>query len=136
MSGHAKKDNDFSSALKKAKGLGSAHEGPEHWAAQKITAIANIPLILWLVFSIVRLQGASYQDFTHWLAMPLHAILMILLVISVLYHARLGTQVVVEDYVHCKCMKTVKLIGMKLFFFAVGVACIFSVLKIAFVAGI
>lgn len=133
MSGH---NNDkFAAPLKSAKGLGSAKEGVDHWMKQKITALANIPLILWLVFSIVSLQGASHAEFTQWLSQPLNAILMILLVISVSFHAKLGAQVITEDYVSCEGFKMFKLIGQKLFFFAIAVACIFSVLKIAFTAG-
>lgn len=131
MSGHNKK-SDYIAPLKKAKGLGSAHEGADHWLMQKITALANIPLVIWLIFSIVGLQGASYGQFTAWMGQPVNAVLMILLVISVLYHAKLGTQVIAEDYISCECFKMIKLIGMKLFFSAIGVACIFSVLKIAF----
>lgn len=133
---HCKKKNDaFITPLKKAKGLGSAHHGVGHWMAQKITAIVNVPLILWLVFSIVKLQGASYGEFTGWMAQPLNAILMICLVVSVLYHATLGAQVITEDYIHCKAFKMVKLVGQKVFFTALGIACVFSVLKIAFTAG-
>lgn len=130
MSGHQK--HSYAAPLKKAKGLGSAHEGADHWLKQKITAIANIPLVLWFIFSIIGLQGASHAQFTSWLAQPVNAVLMILLVISVLYHAKLGAQVITEDYISCEGFKLVKLIGQKLAFFALGVACIFSVLKIAF----
>lgn len=128
---HTEKDR-LKSPLAKARGHGSAHHGAEHWLHQKITALANIPLILWLVWSIVKMKGATYAQFTAWLAAPLNAVLMILLIISVLYHARLGTQVVVEDYISNPCLRTAKLIGIRLFFFAIGVACLFSVLKIAF----
>lgn len=119
------------SPLAKARGHGSAHHGADHWLHQKITAIANVPLVIWLVYSIVDMKGASYGEFTAWLAAPLNAVLMILLLISTLYHARLGTQVVIEDYIASPCLRTAKLIGIRLFFFAIGVACIFSVLKIA-----
>lgn len=119
------------SPLAKARGLGSAHHGTDHWLAQRITAIANIPLIAWLIISIVNLQGATHAQFTNWLAQPHNAILMILLILSVFYHARLGTQVVTEDYISSSGLKMAKLIVQKLFFFALGVACIFSVLKIA-----
>lgn len=128
---HSEQDR-LKSPLAKARGHGSAHHGAEHWLHQKITAIANVPLVVWLVYSIVDLKGASYAEFTAWLAAPLNAVLMILLIVSALYHARLGTQVVVEDYIASPCLRTAKLIGIRLFFFAVGVACIFSVLKIAF----
>lgn len=133
MSGH--KQDKYQAPLKTAKGLGSAHDGTDHWLKQKVTALANIPLIIWLIWSIVGLKGASYEVFTTWLAQPLNAILMILMIISVMVHAKLGAQVITEDYVHCESLKMVKLIGQKLFFFAIAVACIFSVLKIAFTAG-
>lgn len=124
-------DTGMKSALGRARGLGSAKEGSDHWMSQRITAIANIPLVLWLVFSIVNLKGANYAEFTSWLATPLNAILMILFIVSVFYHAKLGAQVVTEDYVHNEGLKFAKLIGQKLFFFGLGIACIFSILKIA-----
>ncbi len=117
--------------LGRARGLGSAGHGSDHWMKQRVTAIANIPLVLWLVFSIVSLKGASYKEFTSWLSEPLNAILMILFILSTFYHAKLGSQVVTEDYIHNEGLKIFKLIGQKLFFFGLGVACIFSILKIA-----
>ncbi len=131
---HSEKDR-LKSPLAKARGLGSGHHGVDHWMHQRITAIANVPLVLWLVWSIVKMKGATYAQFTAWLAYPLNAILMILLIVSTLYHARLGTQVVIEDYISSSWCRTVKLILIRLFFTAIGVACIFSVLKIAFTAG-
>ncbi len=128
--------NEFTAPLKTAKGYGSAKEGTDHWMKQKITAIANVPLVIWLIWSIVGLQGATHAQFTAWLAHPIHAILMILLIISVMFHAKLGAQVITEDYISNEGFKMVKLIGQKIFFFGLAVACIFSVLKIAFVAGI
>lgn len=124
-------DKGIKTPLGRARGLGSAKEGTDHWMAQRITAIANIPLMLWLVYSIVSLKGASHAEFSHWLAHPVNAILMILVVISTFYHAKLGSQVVVEDYIHHEGFKMMKLIGMKLFFLAAAVACIFSIFKIA-----
>ena len=132
----AEQQHEFITPLKKAKGLGSAHEGVDHWMKQKITAIANVPLVLWLILSILSLQGASHDQFTYWLSQPLNAILMILLVISVFIHAKLGAQVITEDYVSTEWFKLMKLIGQKVFFFALGIACIFSILKIAFTAGV
>ncbi len=127
-----KNKDPYVSPLKKAKGLGSSHEGVDHWLMQKITAIASVPLVLWLICSIIGLQGASHAEFTQWLAKPPHAILMILLVISAMLHAKLGMQTITEDYISNEGFKMFKLIGQKLFFFALGVACIFSILKIAF----
>lgn len=125
-------DKGIKTPLARARGLGSARDGVEHWFQQRVTAIANIPLVIWFVYSVVDLAGADYATFTNWLQQPLNAILMILFIISTFYHAKLGTQVVVEDYIHDEGFKIVKLIGMKLFFFGIGVACIFSILKIAF----
>ncbi|MEM6782028.1 MAG: succinate dehydrogenase, hydrophobic membrane anchor protein [Pseudomonadota bacterium] len=125
-------NTQIKSDLAKARGLGSAHHGTGHWMHQKLTAIANIPLVIWFVFSMISLIGASYAEYTAWLAQPINAILMILLVISTFYHAVLGSQVVVEDYISHKGLRLFKIIGQKLFFFAFAVACIFSILKVAF----
>lgn len=120
------------SDLARARGLGSAHHGTGHWMAQKITALANIPLVAWMVYSVVDNIGATHAQFTTWLAQPLNAILMILFVISTFYHAQLGAQVITEDYVSCKVMRLAKIIGQKLFLFALAAASIFSILKVAF----
>ena len=128
--------DQYAEPLKKAKGLGSAHEGTDHWMMQKITAIANVPLVLWLIWSIVGLQGATHAQFTFWLAQPANAVLMIMLIISVMYHAKLGTQVITEDYISTEWFKTMKLIGQKMFFFGLALMCIFCVLKIAFTTGV
>ena len=121
----------FKNPLARARGLGSAKEGADHWFAQRITAIANIPLMLWLVWSMVGLKDSTYSEFTAWLAQPVTAILMILVILSTFYHAKLGSQVVTEDYIHCEGFKMVKLIGQKLFFFGLAIVCIFSILKVA-----
>jgi succinate dehydrogenase / fumarate reductase membrane anchor subunit len=124
--------------LKNAKGAGSTHHGHEHWMAQKITAIANLPLILWLIWSIISLysNGASYELFTAWAGHPVHAILLIAMFLSVFYHAKLGAQVITEDYISCTWFRKFKIIGQVLVFTLLGIACIFSVLKIAFMAGV
>lgn len=126
------KNETIKSPLGKARGMGSARDGVEHWIHQRITAIASLPLMLWLTYAVLSVQGFSYEEFTAWLAAPLNAILMILAILSVFYHAALGAQTIVEDYVHHEGFKIFKLIGIKLFFFAASVACVFSVLKIAF----
>ncbi len=124
-------DHGMKTPLARARGLGSAKEGTNHWFMQRVTAIANIPLMIWLIYSVLDMRGAGYSEFTYWLGQPMNAILMILVILSTFYHAKLGSQVVVEDYIHNEGFKMVKLIGMKLFFFGAGVACIFSILKIA-----
>lgn len=127
----SKNDTSLQSPLGKAKGLGSAHTGTHHWLMQRVSAVASLPLIIWMVYSIFKLQGATYGEFTTWLSNPLHAVLAILFILSTFYHAVLGNQVIVEDYISCKWFRMTKLIGMKLFFIALAVACIFSILTLA-----
>lgn len=123
------------SKMAQAKGLGASGEGTGNWMSIRITALANIPLVLWFVFSMAGLKGAFYAVFIAWVSSPLNAILLILLVISVFYHAVLGSREIVEDYIHHEGFKLFKIIATRLFFFALGIACIFSILKIAFTAG-
>lgn len=129
-----KKESEFIEPLKKAKGLGSAHEGVDHWMAQKITAIINAPIILWFVFSMINNMGKSYAEFTAWVAHPVHTILLLVMVVSVFYHAKLGAQVITEDYISSKSFRLFKLIAQKIFFLVLGISCVYSILKIAFMA--
>ncbi len=129
-------DTGMKAPLARAKGLGSARGCVEHWMHQRITALALVPLVIWFVYSIVKLAGADYASFTNWLAQPLNAILMILLIVAGFYHAALGTQVIAEDYIHHEGLKMAKLIGIKLFFIGLGVVCVFSILKVAFTVGV
>ncbi len=125
-------ENDgIKTPLARARGLGSARQGVHHWMHQRMTSVANIPLVVWFVYSVVMLKGADYEVFTTWLAQPLNAVLMILFIVSVFYHAVLGVQVVIEDYIHNEGCKVVKLALLKLVFIALSVASIFSILKIA-----
>lgn len=120
------------SPLAKARGMGAAHHGSGHWLHQRITSVSNLFLMLWLVWSVVHLPSASYQDVSLWLAQPVNAILMTLAVLSTFYHAVLGIQVVIEDYVQCEFSKIMSLIAVRLVFVALGVAAIFSILKVSF----
>src|SRR5689334_14962979 len=70
------------------------------WIGLRASAVVNIPLVLWLVYSVISLQGADYATFTSWLAQPVNAILMIIFILSTFYHAALGSHEVIEDYVH------------------------------------
>jgi succinate dehydrogenase / fumarate reductase membrane anchor subunit len=117
--------------LARARGLGAAHGGIGHWKAQRLTALANAVLVLWFVFSAMALAGAGYDEVCAWLASPLAATLMILLIISVFYHAALGLQVIVEDYVHHPGIRIAALVLIRLLLFALAVACIVAVLIVA-----
>lgn len=125
-------EDGIKTPLARARGLGAAHSGSEHWWAERLTSVAALPLTLWLAWSVMVMPDWGYESFLLWLHAPVNAILMVLTVLVMFYHAALGAQVIVEDYIHHEGFKTFKLIGIKLYFFAAGVACIFAILKIAF----
>lgn len=119
------------SPLGRVRGLGSAKEGAHHWWTQRVTAAANLFLMLWFLIAVARLPGYDQAAVVAWLHSPWAAIPMLLLIGSVFYHFRLGLQVVIEDYVHNESRVALMLL---LTFFTLGTAAIaaFSVLKIAF----
>jgi succinate dehydrogenase / fumarate reductase membrane anchor subunit len=119
------------SPLGRAIGLGSAKEGVEHWWAERITAVALVPLTLWFVASIIAHTGSDYATFIGWLRTPLATIMMVLLLIALFYHTALGLQVIIEDYVH-SAAKIPALVIMRLGCFALAIAGILATLRIAF----
>ncbi len=120
------------SDLGRVRHLGSAKEGTDHWWAQRLTAVALVPLSLWFVWSAVVLAGADHAAFTAWLGIPYNTLLMVLLVVALFHHLQLGLQVVVEDYVHTESAKVTMLILNKFAAYIFGATCILSVLKVAF----
>jgi succinate dehydrogenase / fumarate reductase membrane anchor subunit len=117
--------------LKTARGLGSAKDGTAHWWAQRMTALALIPLTIWFVASVAALAGADHAAFVQWIGSPIVATLMILLVVATFHHAQLGIQVVIEDYVHNEPAKIAMIVGVKGTAVVLGVAAIVAVLRIA-----
>ena len=120
--------------LGRVRGLGSAKHGAHHWWRQRITAGSNLFLMVWLLVSIARLPAYDYDTVHAWMASAWAAIPMILLIVSVFYHFRLGLQVLIEDYQHDEGrVATLVLLN----FFTIGAAAIaiFSILRIAFSAG-
>jgi succinate dehydrogenase / fumarate reductase membrane anchor subunit len=90
----------YRTPLGRVRGLGSAKEGVAHWWAQRLTALALIPLTLWFVISVVQMIGADPPQVVEWIGSPVTAILLIVLIGATFHHAQLGVQVVIEDYVH------------------------------------
>lgn len=101
-------------ALNKAKGLGSGHNGTHHFIVQRISAVVLIPLVLYFFYAVVRLVGAEdFYAVTRWFANPFNTGLLLAFVLTGFYHAALGVQVVIEDYVHCEKSKWLALIAVK-----------------------
>ncbi len=116
--------------LGRVRGLGAAKDGVHHWWLQRVTAIANILLMLWFIFSLVRLPGLDYSSVTLWLRQPVAAVPMLLLIVSVFWHLRLGVQVLLEDYVH-GAPRVLAMLALNFYALAGAAAAVFAVLKIA-----
>lgn len=125
-----KVSNTIQTDMKKAKGLGSAHHGAMHKLAHDVTTILNIPMVAWAIYTIYSLRNASYEEFTAWFTHPFHMVMAVLFVSVILKHFALELQVVYEDYISCKALRLVKIIGMKLAFVVLGLSAIVTVLKI------
>jgi len=120
----------FRSPLGRAMGLGSAKTGFGHWWIERITAVALIPLSVWFAASLIAYSGSDYQTFIRWIGSPVTAVLMILLLIALFWHAALGLQVVIEDYVHSGA-KIWTLLAARFVCFALAAAGIVTTLKVA-----
>jgi succinate dehydrogenase / fumarate reductase membrane anchor subunit len=118
------------SPLARASGLGSAKSGLRHWRAQRLSAVALVPLTLWFVASIIAHTGGDYPAFAAWLRSPLAATPMVLLLIALFHHSALGLQVVIEDYVHARA-RFAAVIAIRLGCFAIGAAGVLATLRIA-----
>jgi len=118
--------------LKNVRRLGSAKEGADHFWQQRVTAVANVVLGLFLVWLIANLTGQGHAAVKEWLGNPLVAIALLLLIFSGAYHMRLGMQVIIEDYIHSEGSKVVLLMLNTFFAVAVGLASAFAILKINF----
>lgn len=119
------------SPLAGAMGLGSSKSGRAEWWAQRVTAVALVPLTLWFVASLAANSRLDQTTFIAWLATPLASGLMILLLVALFWHTALGLQVVVEDYVHSD-LKFAVLVAVRLGCFALAATGVLATLRIAF----
>jgi succinate dehydrogenase / fumarate reductase membrane anchor subunit len=120
------------SPLGRVLGLGSAKDGTGHWWAQRVSAVALIPLTLWFMMSLLALPALDYATVRAWLSVPLSGLLAVVLVVVLTYHSYLGTTVVIEDYVHAAGTRLLSLLLLRFLYVLIGGACLFAILHVSF----
>ncbi|MEP0519470.1 MAG: succinate dehydrogenase, hydrophobic membrane anchor protein [Hyphomicrobiales bacterium] len=118
--------------LKSVRHLGSAKDGTTHFWQQRLTAVANVPLVIAFVVLVIMLSNASHAEFIATIGSPLGAVIMIATILSVSWHMRLGMQVIIEDYIHSEGLKVLLVIGNTFFTAAIALISVFAVLKLSF----
>ncbi len=118
--------------LARVRGLGAARTGTEHFWRQRLTAVANIPLVIVGVLIVLSLLGRAHAAAVQILGSPLIAIVLLLFILSVTYHMRIGMQVIIEDYVHGERNKILLLMLNTFYAIAVGLASAFAIFKLSF----
>ena len=124
--------DDRRTPLARARGLGSAKDGVGHWWAQRLTAIALIPLVVWFAISLIMLSGADYTVVRAWIGSPLVMMLLVLTISVGLHHGQLGMQVVIEDYVGNDGWKLALIVIVKFLAVLFGLGAIVAILRIGF----
>jgi len=124
--------DDRRTPLARVRGLGSAKDGVGHWWAQRLTAIALIPLVVWFAISLIMLSGADYTVVRAWIGSPLVMMLLILTIGVGLHHGQLGLQVVIEDYVGSDGWKLALIVIVKFIAVLFGLGAIVAILRIGF----
>ena len=122
-------DRSLRTPLAKARGLGSAKDGTHHFWVQRLTAVALIPLTVWLALSLASIATAGQAEVVAWMKSPLSATLMVCFIMAGFWHMKLGLQVVIEDYVHAESIKITCLILNNLITIFLALAASLSVLK-------
>ncbi len=118
--------------LAKVRGLGSANEGTQHFFMQRVTAIANVPLVIYLIYFVVSHISSNRAAVVASIKNPFCAIALCLALVSICYHMKLGLQMVIEDYVHGHGAKLAALILNVFFAFGVCALGVFAILKMSF----
>jgi succinate dehydrogenase / fumarate reductase membrane anchor subunit len=125
----------YRTPLGRARGLGSAKHGAGHWVSERVSAIALVPLVIWMVYAVLQLAAGDYGFAVHWVQDPLNATLTVLLFAIAFWHMHAGMRVVVEDYIH-KTLSKSGLLLINLFICGLsGALAIFSILKVALSGG-
>ncbi len=126
---------NYQTPLARARGLGSARQGSQDWWQQRVSAVALAPLSLWMAVNLSLLPDTTYAEVIHWMSLPWNTILLLSFILLTLYHAMMGLQVVIEDYVHNDWMKIIGMLGIKILTAFLALSTAFSVLRIVFVGG-
>lgn len=119
------------SPLSRARGLGSAKTGTAHWWAQRLTALALVPLVIWFVVSMIVVTGADHEAAIAFISSPINSVLLILLIVATFRHGQLGLEVVIEDYIHTKWLEVSLIIAVKGAAIFLGVTSVYAVIAIA-----
>lgn len=122
---------DYQTPLKRVLALGSARGGTQHFIVQRVTALALIPLSLWTIWLAIALVHANYVQARLLVHQPFNAVLLAAFVIAVFWHAQLGLQVVIEDYVHTRWLEMASQLAVKFLCVLGALAGVLSIVRIA-----
>ncbi|MFZ4541807.1 MAG: succinate dehydrogenase, hydrophobic membrane anchor protein [Rickettsiales bacterium] len=127
------KSSSLRTPIKRARGLGAAHSGTHHFWLQRVSAVALVPLSIWFMIQLVgNLIGGDVALITHWLSDPLRALLLAAFIIAMFMHARLGVQVIIEDYVHFEGKKIFCLLLLNALIYGFGAAALMGIMRLHF----